>query len=136
MKNKHAVELGKMGRSKNTEAQANTSRENGQRGGRPGKNKYWVVMCADGHGWEEVYDGLWGYKTRLYRTKKEAEAHMRELKNDKCWRDTNCKCDPNDDSYDPNYNWKDDIPEFFIQQMTTEEIGYDYFLGLDLKRKS
>ena len=34
MKNQNAVELGKIGRSKNTEAQANASRENGK-GGRP-----------------------------------------------------------------------------------------------------
>jgi hypothetical protein len=44
MKNKHAVALGKMGRSKNTEAQANTSRENGQRGGRPAVKKYGYVV--------------------------------------------------------------------------------------------
>ena len=37
MKNQNAVELGKIGRSKNTEAQANASRENGKLGGRPKK---------------------------------------------------------------------------------------------------
>ena len=35
MKNQHAVELGKIGRSKNTTAQAASSRENGKKGGRP-----------------------------------------------------------------------------------------------------
>lgn len=35
MKNQNAVELGKLGRSKNTEAQAEASRENGKKGGRP-----------------------------------------------------------------------------------------------------
>jgi 5-methylcytosine-specific restriction endonuclease McrA len=35
MKNQHAVELGKIGRSKNTTAQAASSRENGKLGGRP-----------------------------------------------------------------------------------------------------
>ena len=34
-KNQHAVELGKIGRSKNTTAQAASSRENGKLGGRP-----------------------------------------------------------------------------------------------------
>ncbi|MDD4390234.1 MAG: HNH endonuclease [Eubacteriales bacterium] len=34
-KNKHAVELGKIGRSRNTTAQAASSRENGKKGGRP-----------------------------------------------------------------------------------------------------
>lgn len=35
MKNQNAVALGKIGRSKNTKAQANASRENGKKGGRP-----------------------------------------------------------------------------------------------------
>ena len=40
MKNKFAIELGKLGRLKNTEAQKNASRLNGKKGGRPKiKNK-------------------------------------------------------------------------------------------------
>ncbi len=35
MANEHAVELGKIGRSRNTDAQAEASRANGKRGGRP-----------------------------------------------------------------------------------------------------
>lgn len=112
---------------------AASSRENGKLGGRPGKNKYWVVMCSDGHGWEEVYDGLWGYKTRIYRTKKEAEKHMRDMTNDKCWRDTNFRATPGDPDFDPEYNWKNDIPEFYVIKMTIDEISDDYYLRIDLK---
>jgi hypothetical protein len=44
MKNQNAVELGKLGRNKNTEAQADASKENGKKGGRP-KSK-WLKAVA------------------------------------------------------------------------------------------
>lgn len=43
------------------------------------QRQVWVVVCHEGHGWEECYDGLWGSETRIYRTKREALAHARRL---------------------------------------------------------
>ena len=40
MTNKHARVLGKLGRARNTAAQAEASRKNGRKGGRPGKCEY------------------------------------------------------------------------------------------------
>lgn len=45
----------------------------------------WVVVCNEGHGWEECYDGLWGGDTRIYRTKGEAQAHARRLRAEGDW---------------------------------------------------
>jgi hypothetical protein len=44
------------------------------------RNNYWVVICENDNGWGEVYDGLWGYDERVYRTKKEARDHARYLR--------------------------------------------------------
>jgi len=74
MKNKNAVALGKLGRSKNTEAQADASRANGQSGGRPktmvidGSEKYLVdagmIPCNGVLSvhipWPEYYIGEYG----------------------------------------------------------------------------
>jgi hypothetical protein len=74
MKNQNAVALGRLGRSKNTEAQADASRENGQSGGRPktmvidGSEKYSVTeKMIPGNGvlrvhipWPAYYIGEYG----------------------------------------------------------------------------
>ena len=49
MKNQHAVELGKIGRSKNTTAQAASSRENGKKGGRPKIEKIAINISRPFH---------------------------------------------------------------------------------------
>jgi len=64
MKNQHAVELGKIGRSKNTTAQAASSRENGKKGGRPVEKKtYWILSGEGENGtWEKHTATLTGIK--------------------------------------------------------------------------
>lgn len=89
--------------------------------GDDGEEKYWVIMCGEHYGWGEVYDGLWGYETRIYRTKEAAEKRMEELKDPSVWEE-NTKSDPDSEYYDPDFDWHDEIPEYYLKQMTEEEI--------------
>lgn len=69
------------------------------------KNQWyvWVLMCGEDYGWGAVYDGLWGYEPRVYRTRSEAVKRRDACLNAGCWVD--------DDG-------NEQIPEFYIERMT------------------
>lgn len=64
----------------------------------------WVVLCGEDHGFGACYDGLWGDKRRVYRTRSEACAHRDELINAGCWADSR--------------TGEERIPDFYVERMT------------------
>lgn len=65
--------------------------------------KVWVVMCGEDYGYGEVYDGLWGGGTRIYRTRRDAEKRVRSLRKTGYWSADN------------------QIPKYFVEKMTLGE---------------
>jgi len=94
MKNQNAVALGKLGRSKNTEAQANASRENGKNGGRPAtenidRSKNTRIVEArsnDVNAWSNYYYYLGQYESNPTKTN-ESKLRSAEKNAHRCKRE-------------------------------------------------